>query len=122
MKWVILDLQVQIFSDKIFFVLQDSAQIMESFIGGCTQLLIEIVNPFVEMKLISLSYGVLSPENVAFIYWKLLPNVKMKWKSSLMNKLVEQKVGFYKPLKWLKLGTFTKMMKRLVNTKDGKTL
>ena len=41
---------------------------MESFIGGCTQLLIEIVNPFVEMKLISLSYGVLSPENVAIIY------------------------------------------------------
>ena len=40
-KWVILDQQVQIFSDNIFFVFQDSAQIMEPFNGGRTQLLIE---------------------------------------------------------------------------------
>ena len=35
--------------------------------------------------------------------------------------LVEQKVGFYKHLKRLKLGTFTKMMKRPVKAKDGKS-
>ena len=95
---------------------------MEPFIGGRTELLIEAVNPFVEMKLISVSYGILSPENVAFICWQLIRNVKMKWKSSLMNKLVERKVCFYKPLNRLMLGTFTKMMKRLVKTKDGKIL
>ena len=46
----------------------------------------------------------------------------MKWKMEkfINERLVEQKVGFYEPLKRLKLGTFTKIMKRPVKTKSGK--
>lgn len=36
--------------------------------------------------------------------------------------LIEQKADFYEPLKRLKLGMLTKMIKRPVKTKDGKIL
>ena len=80
------------------------------------------VNPFEEMELISLSSGVLPLENVAFDLLEAHTKGENKMEKFINERLVEQKVGFYEPLKRLKLGTLTKMMKRPVKTKDGKIL
>ena len=80
------------------------------------------VNPFEEMELISLSSGVFPLENVAFDLLEAHTKGENKMEKFINERLVEQKVGFYEPLKRLKLGTLTKMMKRPVKTKDGKIL
>ena len=81
-----------------------------------------LVNPFEEIELISLSSRVLPPENVAFDLLEAHTKGENEMEKFINGRLVEQKVGFYEPLKRLKLGTFTKMMKRPVKTKDGKIL
>ena len=78
------------------------------------------VNPFEEMELISLSSGVLPPENVAIDLLEAHTKGENEMAKCIDERLVKQTVGFYEPIKRLKLGTFTKMMKRSVKTKDGK--
>ena len=80
------------------------------------------VNPFEEVELISLSSGVLPPENVPFGLLEAHTKGENEMEKFINERLVEQKVGFYEPFKRLKLGTFTKMMKRPVKTKDRKIL
>ena len=74
------------------------------------------VNPFEEVELISLSSGVLPPENVPFGLLEAHTKGENEMEKFINERLVEQKVGFYEPFKRLKLGTFTKMMKRSYNS------
>ena len=62
------------------------------------------------------------PENVAFDLLETHTKGENEPEKFITERFIKQKVGFYEPLKQLKLGTFTKMMKRHVKTKDGEIL
>ena len=80
------------------------------------------VNLFEEMELISLSSGVQPPENIASDLLEPHTKDENEIEKFINEGLVKQKIGFYEHLKRLKLGTFTKVIKRPVKTKDGKIL
>lgn len=80
------------------------------------------VNPFEEMELICLSPRILPQESAAFHLLEAHTKGENEMEKFINERFVEQKVGFYVPLTWSKSGTFTKMMKRPVKTKNGKIL
>lgn len=82
----------------------------------------DFVSSFKEIELISMYSRVLPPENVTFYLLEARTKGENELEKFINQRLVEQKVGFYEPLKWLKLSTFAKMMKRPIKTKDGKIL
>ena len=80
------------------------------------------ISPFEEEALISLSSGVMPPENIATDLLEAHSKGEIEMRKFVNERLVKQEIGFYDPLKRLKLGTFTKIIKRTVKSKDGKVI
>ena len=80
------------------------------------------VTTFEEMELVSLSSGVSPPENVALDLLQTHNKGHAEMEKFVDERLVNQSVGFYEPLKRLKLGTFTKLKKKSMKTKEGKVI
>ena len=80
------------------------------------------INPLEEIELISLSSEVSPPENVALDLLQVHNKGHAEMEKFVDESLVNQIVGFYEPLKRLKLGTLTKLKKKSVKTKEGKII
>lgn len=77
------------------------------------------ISPFTEMELVSLSSGVYATEKVGLDLIDAYEKGQTEMQSFIEDRLVNQETGFFDPLKKLKLGTFTKMLKKTVKVKTN---
>ena len=80
------------------------------------------VNPFDDMELVSISSGIIPSEKVTYD----LLNAKTIGEQELLKfqseRLEKQTINFNEPLKKLKLGTFSSLLKKTVKLKNGRVV